>query len=104
MTELDLESMTLNELKALQKDVAKAITSFEARHKKEALAAAKAAAKEYGYDLDELTGAKTASKAKAPAKYRHPENPELTWSGRGRKPAWFKEAEESGVAEADLLI
>lgn len=32
-----------------------------------------------------------AMKAKLPAKYRHPATGK-TWSGRGRKPAWFGEA------------
>ncbi len=29
-------------------------------------------------------------------KYRHPENTEITWSGRGRKPAWIVEGLEAG--------
>jgi DNA-binding protein H-NS len=28
-------------------------------------------------------------------KYRHPENPELTWTGRGKEPKWLIEARES---------
>lgn len=35
-------------------------------------------------------------------KYRHPENPELTWSGRGREPKWLAEAREV-FDENDLL-
>ena len=37
-------------------------------------------------------------------KYRHPENPNLTWYGRGMRPHWFKELEEQGVNRKDLLI
>lgn len=36
-------------------------------------------------------------------KYRHPDNPELTWVGRGREPKWLEEARNEGYAEADLL-
>jgi DNA-binding protein H-NS len=47
-------------------------------------------AHDLGYSLAELVGTETkASRAPAAAKYRHPENPTLTWSGRGRKPQWF---------------
>ena len=30
---------------------------------------------------------------KVPPKYRNPENPEQTWTGRGNKPAWVREFE-----------
>jgi len=36
-------------------------------------------------------------------KYRHPDHPELTWSGRGREPKWLEEAREEGYDEAALL-
>lgn len=35
-------------------------------------------------------------------KYRHPENPELKWTGRGRQPKWLEEALEE-YDESDLL-
>ncbi len=42
-------------------------------------------------------------RATAP-KYRHPENPEVTWSGRGRRPSWVNEALEKGRSLEDLAI
>jgi DNA-binding protein H-NS len=36
------------------------------------------------------------AKQKAEPKYRHPDNPDLTWSGRGRKPGCIAEALETG--------
>lgn len=105
MANIDLTKMSLDELKSLEKDVGKAIKSYEERQKKEALAAAEAVASKYGYSLSDLTGS-GGKKAKpaAPAKFAHPENPSMTWSGRGRQPVWFKEAIESGKTEQDLLI
>ena len=35
--------------------------------------------------------------------YRHPENPTLTWSGRGRKPSWFAAHVDAGKNPDDLL-
>ncbi|MEM0950413.1 MAG: H-NS histone family protein [Pseudomonadota bacterium] len=103
MAKINLEKLSLDELKALEKDVAKAIKGFEGKKRKEALAAAEAAANKAGFKLSELVGdTKAPKKAAAPAKYKHPENPELTWSGRGRQPAWYKEAIEAGTSEADL--
>lgn len=104
MTVIDLDEMPLDDLKQLEKDVAKAIKSFEIRRKKEALAAAEAAARDKGFSLAELTGGGTKAKTPAAPKYCHPENPELTWSGRGRKPAWFNDALKSGKSPEDMLI
>jgi len=49
LTELDLNDMSLAELKALEKIVSKAIKSFEERRKNDALAALEAKAKELGF-------------------------------------------------------
>ncbi len=105
MADYDLEALSLSELKKMQKDVAKAISTFEDRQKAEARAKVEALARDLGYSLAELVGTETKT-ARAPAapKYRHPENPALTWSGRGRKPQWFVEALEAGKTAGDLEI
>jgi len=105
MADYDLEALSLSELKKMQKDVAKAISTFEDRQKAEARAKVEALARELGYSLAELLGTDTKSaRAPAAAKYRHSENPALTWSGRGRKPQWFVEALEAGKTASDLAI
>lgn len=105
MTDIDLNTLSLAELKQLEKNVAKAIASFEDRRKAEARAAAEAVAKEHGFALGDLVDA-TSSRKRAPsaAKYRHPENPEITWSGRGRKPAWIVEGLDAGKSLEDFAI
>lgn len=105
MADYDLEALSLSELKKMRKDVAKAISTFEDRQKAEARAKVEALARDLGYTLAELVGTGTkSSRAPAAAKYRHPENPALTWSGRGRKPRWFLEALEGGKTASDLAI
>jgi DNA-binding protein H-NS len=106
MTQINLEEMTLPELKSLQKKVAKAIEGFEERQKSHALAELEAKARELGFSLSELTGTpqgKAKRKAAAP-KYRHPDDASVTWTGKGRQPAWFKAAVTSGVSPDDLLV
>jgi DNA-binding protein H-NS len=103
MSNIDLDALTLDELKSLQKDLEKAIRSFEARQKAEARRAAEAVAREAGFSLAELLEAAPGKTPVAP-KYRHPENPEITWSGRGRKPNWFVAALEQGQTAEDMLI
>jgi len=105
MAEYDLEALSLSELKKMQKDVAKAISTFEDRQKAEARAKVEALARDLGYSLAELVGTETkTSRAPAAAKYRHPENPALTWSGRGRKPQWFVDAASAGKTAEDMAI
>ncbi len=102
---IDLNSMSLKDLKDLQSRVAKAVNGFEDRKKKEALAALEEFAREKGFNLSELTGAAVPRKrAPAAAKYANPANPSDTWSGRGRKPRWFDAALKSGRTPSDLAI
>ena len=103
MTDLNLSSLSLDELKKLEKDVAKAITSYETRRRKEARAAAEEAAKELGFSLSDFVGDKKIKSTSVP-KYRHPENDALTWTGKGRRPNWVIEAQNSGKTLDDLLI
>ena len=93
---MNLNDMPLAELKKLRKDVEKAITSFEERRVSEAREQLEAQAKEMGFKLSELVGKAKKTKAVSVPKYRHPENPEMTWTGRGRRPQWIVEAIERG--------
>ena len=105
MTDFDLEALSLSELKKMQKDVAKAISTYQDRQKAEARAKVEALARDMGYSLAELVGTATKiTRAPAAAKYRHPENAAVTWSGRGRKPQWFVDALAAGNTASDLAI
>ncbi|MGB3280479.1 MAG: H-NS histone family protein [Pseudorhodobacter sp.] len=103
--EIDLEKLSLKELKGLQTRVSKEIANFESRKKREALSELEEKAKELGFSLSELTGATTIRK-RAPAvpKYANPDAPSETWSGRGRKPHWFSAALAVGRTPEDLSI
>ncbi len=105
MAKINLDKMSLKELLKLQDDVATAITAAQKSQRADALAAAKKAAADHGFNLGELMGdTKKVRKEPLPAKYQHPENPAKTWSGRGRQPDWIKEAVAKGQAMEDFLI
>lgn len=102
---MNLKTMTLDELKALSKEIDKAIKSFEARKLSEARVALEAKARELGVSLDAVLGTSSGrKKTVVNAKYRHPENAALTWTGRGRTPKWVVEHEAQGGSRDDLLI
>lgn len=102
---VDLNSLSLKELKDLQSQVAKAIAGYEDRRKKELLAELDEIAKAKGFSLAELTGV-SAGRKRSPsvAKYANPANAADTWSGRGRKPRWFSEALAKGKKPEDMAI
>jgi len=106
MTSINLDTLSLSELKSLQKDIAKAIADFSGRKKTEVMLALEAHAKEMGFSLAELIGAKKTRRSSSTggAKYRHPENPEVTWSGRGRKPGWFTAALDAGKTRESMAV
>lgn len=112
---IDLNGMTLSELKRLKNKVEKAMVSVEQRRKKDARQAMEKVAKEFGLSIDDVFkggGAATAkTKKKAPtkrkaakAKFRNPADASQTWSGRGRRPDWFNAAVASGKSPDDLAI
>ena len=58
-----------------------------------------------GYSLADLIGTEVKpTRAPAAAKYSHPENAAVTWSGRGRKPLWFVTAVEAGKSPEDMAV
>ena len=107
MPSIDLNDLTLAELKKLQKDIARAIENFDARQKQTVVAALEEKAKEFGYALSDLfaslTG-KKATRAKAVPRYANPADPSKTWSGRGRKPRWFADALAAGKSHTSMEI
>ena len=54
MTTSEIENLPVSELRQLQKAINREIEAHDARTKKEALAAAEAAAREHGFSLAEL--------------------------------------------------
>lgn len=89
------------------KEIAKAQSEYDGRRIKELRADVEAMLAKEGYtiaDLFDAKGKKSASRVKGPAKYRHPENASLTWSGRGRQPQWYKAHIEGGGKAEDLAI
>ncbi len=102
----DLTKLSEKELAKLSTDIEKELKSREKGKRDAAREAAEAAAKKHGFSLNELLGASKggAKKAAAPAKYKNPANPSDTWSGRGRQPAWYKEAIAAGVDPKTLAV
>jgi DNA-binding protein H-NS len=102
---MDLDSLSLKDLKTLQSQVSEKIATYEQRKKQEALSALEEKAKALGYSLNELVGMAAVRKRKpAKAKYANPDNKSQTWTGRGRKPRWIEAALKAGKSLDDMAI
>lgn len=105
---IDLKQMKASELKALAKDIEENLVRAEKEALSKALKEVHDVAKSHGLTLEDViahfSGSKKKAKTKAVAKYRNPENPTQTWSGRGRKPNWVNEALQNGKSIDDLEI
>ena len=111
---MDFKNLSVAELKKLKNAIEKEIDGRKKSQRNKALGEIKSIAAKYGLKLSEVVGdnsekpadkqpraRKTAKKAVAKAvkkiAYRHPDNPQLTWSGgRGRRPQWVKDWEAAG--------
>lgn len=100
---IEYDKMNHDELMQHQKELKRAIATYEDRRKKEALIEMQEVARKHGVDFSELVKGGKKNAASVP-KYRHPENPELTWAGRGRQPRWIKDALKDGRSLEDMRI
>ena len=125
---VNYSTFSLDKLKKEKARIEKAISVMEAKDKKAAMAKMVAIAKESGIDLAELVGGSSkrvtkkvsAAVAKAPAtrkkkkvaakrgkvapKYRNPEDPKATWTGRGKQPIWVRTYLENGGTLESITI
>ncbi len=99
----DLNNMSREELESLRKDTDKALATIDDRRRAEARAAAEKAARDHGFALEDILKSQK-KPSKSPAKYRSPDDPRKTWTGRGRQPGWIKDALGSGKSLDDFLI
>ncbi len=104
MFDIDFDTMSIEDLKRLKRELDKAIANYDDRRKAEARRDLEEKAREYGFSLSELAEAKTAKRGAVAPKYRNPSNPDQVWSGRGRQPTWFREAIVAGTEPDDLTI
>ena len=107
MAKTNLNDLSLSELKKLQKDLARAIETFDRRQKQTVLSVLEERAKEFGFALSDLFSSvigKSEKRAKAAPKYANLADPSVTWSGLGRRPRWFNDAIAAGKSPESMAI
>lgn len=101
---MNLENISMNDLRELEVRVGIEIKSRAHKEIEVARQQIAAIAKSVGLSPKDLLTMKTgpANKEAAPARYRHPTDASITWSGKGRVPNWIKEMRAAGNEPADL--
>lgn len=101
----DLNSLTTTDLERLQERVSTLLTARKDAEKNDAIERIQALANEAGITVSIQDGGGAGGKKSAVApRYRNPENPSDTWSGRGRAPRWLAALEAKGQKRTDFLI
>ena len=103
---LDLSKLSLLELQELAKEVETEIVTRRETEKQRVLDQMRELAGSIGMTPEELLLGRQAraGAAKVQAKYRNPDDPSLTWSGRGKRPAWVNEALASGKTLEEMAV
>lgn len=109
---MDISNLSIQELEELAKRIPGEVQRRKGADKEKALQEVVALAAARGFALEELLGTKVAASSgskkgtRKPAKikYRHPQQIELTWTGRGRKPTWVAGWIAAGNKIEDLAV
>lgn len=108
MKKLNLSALSASELQQLKSEIEKELN--ERSSKLQAIEEVKKLAASKGLKLEELF-AELCGKAKgkrelgpAPVRFRHPQDSSLTWSGRGKRPNWMKDAMAKGMTEDQMRV
>lgn len=102
----DYQKLSENELQAVIESAEKALKSIQANKRKDVIAKIKelAASIDVTVDIHESDKRSLRKGIKVPVKYRHPEDPEKTWTGRGVMPAWLKMLLDSGHDRSEFEV
>lgn len=107
MTDLNnLSNLSIDKLHSLIENAESALKKKQASERKKVFAQIKELAAYAGVTV-EIHGTKKKQKRKdtkiAP-KYRNPDDPSLTWTGRGVMPRWIRVLTEAGHDKSEYLI
>ena len=116
---INLDELSVDELEKLIKQAESALDKKRKAELKNAQAVLEKMAKDLGVDPQDLlknaadkkkTTRKKAAKKKtgvrrpAKVKFRDPNNSSNTWTGRGKRPVWLREALEQGANLEDFAV
>jgi DNA-binding protein H-NS len=102
----DFESLSLEELTHIQKEVSRIVDRRVATELHQYRLQVQKLAQSIGLSVSDTEGKGKTEKTEkvGTEKYRHPVNPSLVWEGTGRKPKWVNELLKSGYSLDALRV
>lgn len=106
------QSMLRTELNPFNQRMENTLAKMDGRRQRDAIAAARRAVKALGFSLEEVLDIQPEKdlrrafrmRTRVSVTFRNPDNPQETWSGRGRRPAWLIQQLKAGKSRDDLRI
>jgi DNA-binding protein H-NS len=102
----DYQNLSETELQTVIERAETALKNKQANKRKEVIAKIKelAASIDVNVEIHEVgkKASRSVSASKVPIKYRHPKDPEKTWTGRGMTPKWMQALLDKGHDRAEF--
>jgi len=102
----DLNDLSVTELQQMMQNVELALKEKQDKERKDIYAQIRALAASVGatVEISDAKEKKVRKTGKVVPKYRNPDNPDITWTGRGITPKWMRNLIEAGRDKSDFLI
>ena len=102
----DYQNLSESELQAVIESAEKALKNIQANKRKDVIAQIKelAATIDVTVDIHESDKKSARKGVKVPVKYRHPEDPDKTWTGRGVMPTWLQSLINAGHDRSEFEV
>jgi DNA-binding protein H-NS len=102
----DYQKLSESELQAVIDSAEKALKNIQANKRKDVIARIKelAASIDVVVEIHEDDKRSVRKGVKVPVKYRHPEESEKTWTGRGVMPKWLKALINAGHDRSEFEV
>lgn len=104
---VDLKSLSFADLDNLQKNIAIEMEGRRREERQKLIEEFRERAKMLGVSIEELAGARKPKATRAGtgvAMYANPADPSMTWTGKGKRPNWFKDQLEAGKSPDSMRI
>jgi DNA-binding protein H-NS len=102
----DYQNLSESELQAVIESAEKALKNIQANKRKDIIAQIKelAASIDVVVEIHEADKKSVRKGVKVSVKYRHPEDPKKTWTGRGVMPTWLQALINAGHERSEFEV
>jgi DNA-binding protein H-NS len=106
MEKTEYQNLSENELQAVIENAEKALRNKQLNKRKAVMTQIKELAASIGVTVEIIENDQKSIRkgVKVPIKYRHPDDPEKTWTGRGVTPKWLQALLKAGHDRSEYEI